>query len=258
MTQLLEAFEEYFELVPALTSELREQTFRLRFEVMSREFKLPGFEAWRYPDGLEFDQYDYRSVHYLLRHRPTSNVAGTVRLILADPLSPQGDIVHADRFFPIEQFTHMFDRKALDPTLVNRSQTAEVSRLIVSHLFRRREGEGEFPFGTDREIALARHERRRFPHTVLGLIAALFRMSAEHGINYWYAIMEPALNRLLRRFALQFKPIGPVVDYHGYRQPHFTELAELLQNTYRTQPEIWEFMTIGGSLWSAPHRHEED
>jgi N-acyl amino acid synthase of PEP-CTERM/exosortase system len=258
LSELLAAFEEYFELVPALTNELREEAFKLRYEVMSKEFKLPGFELWRYPDGLEFDQYDYRSVHYLLRHRPTAAFAGTVRLILTDPPYPQVDTIHMDRSFPIEQFVHQFDRSAIDPAAVNRDQTAEVSRLIISRLFRRREGENEFPFGTDRETELVRHGRRRFPHTVLGLIVALFKMSAENGINYWYAGMEPALNRLLRQFCLQLKPIGPLVEYHGYRQPHFMAIAELLQNTYGRQREIWDLITHGGVLWPPPQRHEED
>lgn len=257
MSELLAAFEEYFEVVPALTRELRDESFRLRYQVMSREFGLPGFEFWRYPDGREFDQYDYRSVHYLLRHRPTAAFAGTVRLILADPPSPQVDTRHVDRSFPIEQFAHLFDRKAIDPTAINRDQTAEISRLIISRLFRRRQGEDEFPFGTDRQIATVRDGRRRFPHTVLGLMAAVSKASAENGISYCYASIEPALNRLLRRFALQLKPIGPLVEYHGYRQPHFMAVGELLQNTYHMQREIWELITHGGVYWPPPRKPQQ-
>ena len=251
MNELLEAFDEYFELVPATTNELRQEVFRLRYEVLCQEFKLSGFETRRYPDGLEVDEYDYRSVHYLLRHRPTSAIAGTVRLILVDN-------TQVEKSFPVEQFSVHFNQAIVDPALLPRRESAEISRLMLSCQFRRREGENEFPFGTDRETVSMLAGRRRFPHPVLGLMAAVSRISAENGITHWYAIMEPALNRLLRRFALQLKPIGPVVEYYGHRQPHFIKVTELLQNAYQTQRQVWELITKSGVLWPLPqNRHQK-
>ncbi len=253
LNELRAAFEEYFELVPALTDELRREAYRLRYEVMSKEFELPGLESWRYASGLESDEYDYRAVNYLLRHRASSILAGTVRLILADPLDIHAYPSHLDRSLPIERLAASFDRNVVDPTSLRRDQIGEVSRLIISRMFRRRKGEDEFPFGTDRLITSEHHERRHFPHPVLGLIVALFRISAEYGINYCYAAMEPALNRLLQRFALDLIPIGPLLEYHGYRQPYFMSVSEVLTNTYQRNRAVWDLITQGGALWPVPN-----
>ncbi|MGH8567684.1 MAG: GNAT family N-acyltransferase, partial [Gammaproteobacteria bacterium] len=94
---LLTHFRKYFEILRADTPDLLEEAFRLRYEVYCGEGCLPGFDPLDYPDGLERDIYDYehRSVHCLLRHRSTGSNAGTVRLVLADPVQP-------DAPFPIE------------------------------------------------------------------------------------------------------------------------------------------------------------
>jgi hypothetical protein len=92
---LLTHFTKYFEILRADTPALLEELFRLRYQVYCQEGCLPGFDPADYPDGLEHDIYDYehRSVHCLLRHRPTGSNAGTVRLVLADPSSRM-------RYFP--------------------------------------------------------------------------------------------------------------------------------------------------------------
>ncbi|MGH8603862.1 MAG: hypothetical protein ACREXR_14150, partial [Gammaproteobacteria bacterium] len=70
---LVTHFEQYFEILRADTPDLLEQAFRLRYQVYCQEGLLPGFDPLDYPDGLERDVYDYehRSLHCLLRHRPT-------------------------------------------------------------------------------------------------------------------------------------------------------------------------------------------
>src|SRR3546814_10307851 len=69
-------------------------------------------------------------------------------------------------------------------------------------------------------------ERRVIPNMTLGLIEGLVRMSLDHGIFYWCAVMERPLLRLLARLGIHFEDIGPLVDYHGRRQPCFLKLAD--------------------------------
>jgi N-acyl amino acid synthase of PEP-CTERM/exosortase system len=240
VNNLIEAFHEYFELAPATTEDLRNTCFRLRYEVFCKEFRIPGFEAWKYPNQFETDQYDETSIHCLLIHRPSSSIAGTVRLILLDS-------EHPDFAFPAETVARRFQHSIDDFYSFPRSSIGEISRLILAPRFRQRKGEHEFPFGTDRVASGAPVERRRFPHPVLGLIAALFRLSHEYNITHWYAIMEPALNRLLRHFSLHLTPITPIVFYHGRRQAHFESIVCIL-NRLQNNPEILGLMTSKATL----------
>jgi hypothetical protein len=81
---LVDLFNKYFEVVPADTPEKLLQAYRLRYEVYCKEALIPGFHPENYPEGLEYDQYDERSVHSLLMHKPSGLIAGTVRIILPD------------------------------------------------------------------------------------------------------------------------------------------------------------------------------
>lgn len=81
MCNLITDFQKYFEIVPANTPKLREEAFRVRYQTICQDLKMPGYEPSRFPDGLEIDEYDDCAVHSLLYHRLSGDVAGTVRLI---------------------------------------------------------------------------------------------------------------------------------------------------------------------------------
>lgn len=131
MSSLISAFNETFEVVSADTPALQEETFRLRYQVYSQELKLPGFEAWRYPNGLESDAYDARSAHALLRHRPSGQAIGVARLVLADPDNPAAP-------FPVEEFAaSQFDPDLAHPDRLPRKTTGEISRLIFTRTARK-------------------------------------------------------------------------------------------------------------------------
>src|SRR5688500_9081421 len=121
MNDVVAAFHEYFEIIDADSPELLREVFRLRYHVLCREQRLPGFNASCYPDGYERDSFDNHSSHILLQHRPSGDFVGTARLILPDPGNPL-------KPFPIEQHTH-FDPTLFNIDSLNRFQTAEISRL---------------------------------------------------------------------------------------------------------------------------------
>ena len=73
-------------MVPARTPALKEEVYKLRFQVYCNE---TGFEdPAACPDGLEKDEFDEQSIHYLIRHRTTDRYAATTRLILPDAQFP--------------------------------------------------------------------------------------------------------------------------------------------------------------------------
>lgn len=252
-------FERYFEVVPADTSDLLEEVFRIRFQVLCQEQHIPNFGPSRFPNGLETDEYDARSVHCLLRHRPTGATAGAVRLVLSDPEDPH-------RPFPIEQYAgRYFDRRVVDPARLPRRHTAEISRLVLARRFRARRGEDIQAFGINEDLSNVDPRgrrrstrdgdlrgRRRFPHPLLGLFVGVSRMAAENDITHFYTVMEPVLNRLLRYFDLHITPIGEMVELYGLRQPYLGIAENLLGTIYHRHRAVWELITDGGRLWPVP------
>lgn len=237
-------FYEYFALVHAVTEALKREAYKLRFHVYCIE---TGFERKEdcqvviengHEVYLEVDAHDCRSDHYLVRHRRTGLYAATVRLVLPD----QEDLF---RPYPIE--AHCTLEKPVTDLGIRR-HLAEISRFAVSKEFKRRQDEtGTLTgIGSQPEVYLAPDERRVLPHITVGLFAAIVRMTRAHGITHWYAVMEPALLRLLRLFGIRFLPIGPDVDYHGFRRPCLAEVDRVLPMIRKVNPPVWELITDAG------------
>jgi N-acyl amino acid synthase of PEP-CTERM/exosortase system len=223
-------FDQYFELVPANTKELQEDAFRLRFEVYCEQLNLPGFEPERFPSGLESDAHDKRSEQCLLLHRPSGDWAGVVRLVLADPAQPTEP-------FP----TELFAGPNLDTTRlsgIDRREIGEISRLIVSKNFRRRWGEAKTAYGgTDSHL----------PLPVTGLLAGVMGMAAKNDVKHLLAILDPVLNRLLRRLGVELTRIGPPVFASGRRVPCFGSISDVLANAEKVNPDAWSIIVGCGT-----------
>jgi N-acyl amino acid synthase of PEP-CTERM/exosortase system len=232
------AFNHYFEMLHAGTDELREEVFRLRYQVYVIE---TGFERPEdHPGGVERDAFDLRSDHFLLRHRRTGVYAATARMILPDPDVPL-------REFPMEQHCDFYEGAAIaDPAL--RRRLGEVSRFAVSKVFKKRLGEAGTQVGVSDHtpIHFEEDERRILPHLSVGLFAVELRMMHFHGLTHCYAVMEAALHRFIGRFGLIFHQEGPAVDYHGRRIPCLGVVDEFLPSVKHTARPVWELMTDGG------------
>jgi N-acyl amino acid synthase of PEP-CTERM/exosortase system len=242
MTRNLNEFlGEHFVMVEANTPTLKEEVYRLRYHVYCLE---TGFESPEsYPDGLEKDEYDDSSMHYLIQHRKTGLYAATTRLILPDPTNP-------GRPFPLELHSHI-ERQELLQT-IPREHLAEASRFCISKDFKRRAGESGTLAGIPHEAgdyAFSENERRTIPYLTLALFACLVNMSVRNGITHWYAIMEPALVRFFTRLGIHFLPIGPLTDYHGLREPCFIKLQCLLDGVKEKGLQEWELLTDKGRFW---------
>jgi N-acyl amino acid synthase of PEP-CTERM/exosortase system len=82
----------------------------------------------------------------------------------------------------------------------------------------------------------------------LGLMQMLVRMSVQNGITHLLAVMEPKLLRMLAAMAINFEPLGGMIEYHGWRQPCFCNLADVLRCVKRERPAFWNVLTDGGTL----------
>ena len=234
-TNLLDRFNAYFETALADTPALLREAHSIRFRVYCLETRFEDASA--FPDGLERDAFDSHAVHSLLIHRASAQAMGTVRLVL-----PLADV--PEKSFAIQAVSEHPGLR--DGRAFPLASTAEVSRFCISRSFRRRATDTLYA-EEDSEPANSA-DRRSGPLMRLGLIQALVRMSAAHGITHWCAVMEPTLLRMLDAMAIRFTPIGPLVEHHGVRQPCSCDIAEALRAVKQERPSFWDVLTCGGTI----------
>ncbi len=219
---IADLFHTYFEVVFAHNEELKQEAYRIRYEVYCAEL---GFEdPTNFPDRMETDGCDSYSHLYLIKHKKTDSFAGTVRLV--DP-----SLILGAALCPIEEFcSHAISDPELNPCNARKGSICEVSRLAVPSAFRRRVGEKGRPFiyETDR-ISMDPEEKKAFPYIAIGLyLSAAAHFVNERQLEHIFVMMEPRLALHLRRVGIGFKQIGDVVDYHGKRAPYHVNEERLL------------------------------
>ena len=226
---LLARFKSHFDILPANTIERLRMALRIRYQVYCIEH---AHEKSDNSDGLEMDEFDSHAVQSLLIYRATNAALGTVRLIL--PLA--ADVKFS---FPIQR---VLDRDSLRsfnqlPLYV----MGEVSRFSISRQHRRIDDASDSADHnaiTNNSGALMR----------LGLMRALVRMSMQQGITHWCAAVEPTFQRMFSAMAIRFQPVGPLVEYHGLRQPCYGVIADVLDTVRRERPSFWSILTDNGSV----------
>lgn len=196
----------------ANTDDLLDQVFRLRYQVYCVE---RGFLAGE--DGRESDGFDPMACHILLKHRPTGQPIGTVRVVPSSATLGVSGLPMA-RLCPLTLLRGF-------PNLT----TGEISRFAVSK---------------ERRISC-----RVGPTIRLDLIQGIVRASAALGLTHWIAIMEPTLRRLLQADGIHFEALGDMVEYHGLRQPLGLALDSMLERLRVENFEVWNHTTLGGTLW---------
>ncbi len=211
-TSFATRFDNSFSVISANTVELREKVYQLRHQVYCDEL---AYESRR-ANLLEHDEFDERSIHCLLFHKPSQTYAGCVRLVLPD---------HDDSEQPLpfenscgQSLEWDFDSAGQTP----RENYGEISRLAITANFRRRRVEG----GLDDEATAlpddtGDSERRQFPSVALGLYAAIIAMGLNQGLDGVFAMMESRLARQLRSFGIVFTQVGAQVEHRGVRAPFF-------------------------------------
>lgn len=243
MNQLIVAFNEYFKLVRADNPQLVEEVYRLRYQIYCEETNY--LECTLFPEQLESDEYDWRSLHILLQHRPSGHYVGTVRLVLTDPSN-------LEKPFPSEELAR-FDRNFAGVPPALRCHVAEISRLAILRHFPHHDPR-RTPRQMTRGIAGEEHAERRlhFPQPMLALFFGLVQLSVDKEITHWYAIMSRSLDRLLGHFGLGLPVIGPAFELRGQRRPYFDSIKNIMDRVYWRNPNVWELLTDCGRLCQPP------
>lgn len=207
-------FHRYFNAVPAQSEALKKRVYRIRYSVYCHEL---GWEdPAKFPDRMEYDDYDNDSQHVLLYHRPSDTFAGCVRLVRASAKDPE-------RPFPFElSCRETLYPEARELLAGRRPLMGEISRLAVRATFRRRSGDkaplGELPKRAEGDT---REHRRRAPHIAMGLYVAAACSGLQAGLEGVFALMEPRLAARLSQYSLKFRQMGDPIEHRGQRAPFF-------------------------------------
>jgi N-acyl amino acid synthase of PEP-CTERM/exosortase system len=223
--------------------EVPNELFKLRYDVycIERAF-LKAEDSY---EGLEFDDYDDRSIHFAA-YTMDESLIGTVRLVT--PRAPQ--------VFPFELHCSTF----ADFTMPPHGQCAEISRLAVKRTHRRRRADsvlGIPGFAPPRAASPTLGpdlERRNSnsPMLLLGMYREMYRHSRAKGIRYWFAAMERALAYSLEKMGFRFTAIGPEADYYGAVTPYMLDLGELMPRLTENNPHLGAWFEEKPLVFAAP------
>ncbi len=204
----------------------RDAVFALRHDVYCEEL---GFEPTR-PDGRESDDFDARSLHAYVRHAASGAMAGTVRLVTTS---------NDDERLPMEVHCgEALAQAVLRPSQFPRDSVCEISRLAVPAPFRRRATD-RFAGAASGAIDPGRYsasELRCFPWIAIALYFSAAALSRQSGRRHVFVMVEPRLARAMGFVGIDFRQIGPAIEFHGQRAPYYIDrerLAEGLSPGFR-------------------------
>ena len=215
------AFKEYFQIVPALSNELKDEVYRIRHQVYCEEL---AFEAPR-PDRREHDEHDVHSLHLLIRYVRTDQFIGCTRIVRARPEDPHHPL-------PFETFcAATLDRSVVDPARLPRDTIAEISRLAVVSQFRKRKSDQRSPLPIS-DSDFGTPEQPRFPYIPVGLYLGTIELARLNGIKTLFVLTEPRLANHFRKFGVDVKTIGGPVEHRGQRIPSMMQTTGIIDNLW--------------------------
>jgi N-acyl amino acid synthase of PEP-CTERM/exosortase system len=229
-------FSSYLKPTLADNTDLITTSYNIRHGVYCEEL---SFEPPN-PDRIEKDDFDDHSIICLIQHIPTSNYAGTVRIV-----TPQ----EANEQIPIQKFClDSITAGKINPNDFMPHEICEISRLAVPAEFRRRQSDkfkGAATGGISKNNSdqlkdtmtnavnrqvFSDEELRCFPFIAIGLYLSAASAVIENGIKHTFVMMEPRLARSMSFVGIKFEQIGPTVDYHGQRAPYYINPSLLMKS----------------------------
>jgi len=206
-------FSKYFSVSLATTPEERMSAYRIRYRVYCEEFKYFSPDSCSISDPIECDEFDSRSLHCLVTHKNSGIVAGCVRVVTTQSSMYEDPL-------PLEKYcSEGLPLEALELLNHDRKSMGEISRLAVDPQFRRSRGAPSQLLDAD-GASFSPEEKRVFSAIALAGLMAAAAISELMDKTTIFAMMDPALPRLLRASGMSPSRIGREVNYYGPRTPY--------------------------------------
>jgi N-acyl amino acid synthase of PEP-CTERM/exosortase system len=235
MESLAKNFSQYFTVTLATTRQQQRFAYAIRYQVYAEELGWEPVNERR----LERDSCDDYAYHCLLVHKRSGDIAGCVRLVLPQIGPPKAPLPCQHHGITLKSNRHIAE--------FDGSPVGEISRLAVPQNFRRRAQETGKPFILDSHnttTIYTEKERRNFPNISIGLYLSAIALVKLCNLERVLVVMEPRLQRHLKRYGLVFHQISDLFELRGRRalfelpgdeliinmNEHILELYSLIQH----------------------------
>lgn len=232
--EIVRFFFSRYQLVVAIDEKDKDVSFKTRHKVYCEEMK---FEQTR-ASSLEVDKYDDRAVNCYIKHLPTGECAGTIRLVL-----PQ----HGSGALPLEdKFSDAFSCSSLLPSNLVSDGVCEISRLAVPREFRVRQFKTKV-LPSEKLAKVKQSKNLKFnieqlPYLSIALYLMATSVCLHLNMSHAYVLMEPKLARRMKAFGIHFNEVGEAISFKGQRVPYrlspTTMVSELSNTLKRFQQEV--------------------
>lgn len=236
-------YNRYFDVIEAKSPLEKEMCYRLRYNVFCEENAMNFYTDT--PDGLEVDAYDEKARHFMLIHRPSGNIAGTVRVI---PPSTENALFS----LPLQEVCDhpVLFNEHVAPDLI------EFSRLCMNRMYRQRPEDGSIlPAYSDHDLGDSEdirenltYLRRKIPYAPIGLLQVCVRACLEaQSLNVVMALTKEDC-KSLQALGCSYRVLGPALTYYGGLQPIIFNVKHFLDSMKRENRACWEIVSDRGHL----------
>ncbi|MCL6414672.1 GNAT family N-acetyltransferase [Aestuariirhabdus sp. Z084] len=146
---------------------------------------------------LERDEWDDRSVHFIVRDRESGEWCAALRLVKPNPGS----------LLPLESFSQIDD----DLLSGRRHKAVELSRLCKPKV----------------KGVSAREEGRSTGAAVLTLLSSVARYCRDHDYSELFCLTSPSVIRMMPS-SWNLRPVGPAAEHRGTRFPYSLDIDSIL------------------------------
>lgn len=211
-----------YELVVANEENEKQVSYKTRHKVYCEEMKFEQKNA----AAIEKDKYDDRAINCYIKHRPTGECAGTIRLVLP---------TEAGLSLPLEEkCAGAFEDGALLPSSCDPTSICEISRLAIPREFRVRQMRSKILPAKKLEKIKQKKSTpfnvEHFPYLSIALYLMATSICQQLNVKHAYVLMEPKLARRMKAFGIHFNPVGDAVEFNGKRVPYRLSPQVLLED----------------------------
>jgi len=210
-----------YELVIANEESEKQESYKTRHKVYCEEMNFEQTNA----TALEKDKFDDRAINCYIKHLPTGECAGTIRLVLP---------TNAGLSLPLEEkCKDAFEDGTLLPSNLAPQSVCEISRLAIPREFRVRQMRSKILPSEKLEKAKKKSTTsfnlEHFPYLSIALYLMATSVCQHLNVEHAYVLMEPKLARRMKAFGIHFEPVGEAIEFNGKRMPYRLSPSVLLE-----------------------------
>jgi len=221
-----------YELVIANEESEKQVSYKTRHKVYCEEMNFEQKNA----AALEKDRFDDRAINCFIKHLPTGECAGTIRLVLP---------TEAGLALPLEEkCAEVINDDSLLPSNLSPQSVCEISRLAIPREFRVRQFRSKIlPSQTLDKIKQKKSvpfNLEQFPYLSIALYLMATSICLHLNVKHAYVLMEPKLARRMKAFGINFNSVGEAIEFNGKRVPYrvspnvlISELAKPLRGFHQ-------------------------